>query len=491
MKSRQRSNSAGHEEGVALVLALLATLLVSLLGLYLVFSAETELRISDNDESATRARMAANAGINHAREALRGLRFSDQLTGPSGTYDGSPANLAQARTYDFRNPVDWFAAGTLDLLDPAADPGGLSSAGIINTGYFGSTFGVEIIPGGGIAFAGLNPNGGGTLISARYFVKVSDNNGEASELARDPADNPFIDGDGTLLVRSVGVARTLLEPMSSYPRRNSVVVYEARFQRNLLFSLDSAVVIEGNGVDASFIGGGNLVVGGAGGPGIGVVDSNVEDPIHPATLIAAAANGMCHITGGGRPDPSIEDITATISSDPSGSGLLSATYLFDFAHRQVSRWADQALPAGPVRWDEGNAPDLGTYDTSKSPNDPSQHPRVFYVDGDLTLQGNVSGAGVLVVTGDFAAIGPIKWTGLIIVIGTGSVELDGASPGILGGIVVAKIAGEEGAQEFGTPSFHMRGGSVVRFDSEAVQMAVRLFPVNQTGFREITRSMDP
>ena len=35
-------------------------------------------------------------------------------------------------------------------------------------------------------------------MTARYFVKVTDNNGDASELEADPSDNPFFDGDGII-----------------------------------------------------------------------------------------------------------------------------------------------------------------------------------------------------------------------------------------------------------------------------------------------------
>ena len=60
--------------------------------------------------------------------------------------------------------------------------------------------------------------------TARYFVKVSDNNGEASERALDPGDSPFVDGDGIVVIRSMAEAKTMRETVgkiipSSGPRQ--------------------------------------------------------------------------------------------------------------------------------------------------------------------------------------------------------------------------------------------------------------------------------
>ena len=68
-----------------------------------------------------------------------------------------------------------------------------------------------IIPLTGIALSSPNPYGSGTIITSRYFVKVTDNNGEASERAAEGVgpgqpDDPFVDADGTVIIRTMGVA---------------------------------------------------------------------------------------------------------------------------------------------------------------------------------------------------------------------------------------------------------------------------------------------
>ena len=55
------------ESGAALLLALLALTLLSLLGFLMSLSATTGVQISDNYESHVRGDSAALAGLNHAR----------------------------------------------------------------------------------------------------------------------------------------------------------------------------------------------------------------------------------------------------------------------------------------------------------------------------------------------------------------------------------------------------------------------------------------
>src|SRR5262245_37533605 len=122
------------QEGLATLMALVGLSLFSLLGLYAALNATTEVRISDNYESQVQARFAAQAGLNHAQELLRGLQFGDQLKGPDGVNDTGGVYLAQAKTYSFRNPLSWAALRSLSIVDPAPGLAGVNYDGILNTG---------------------------------------------------------------------------------------------------------------------------------------------------------------------------------------------------------------------------------------------------------------------------------------------------------------------------------------------------------------------
>src|SRR5438034_1341366 len=216
---------SSSQQGLALFIAVVALSVFSLLGLYVSLNATTEVRISENYESRQQAGLAARAGLNHARELIRGLEFNDLLRGPDGlkpnpsTYPSTPS-----KKYAFRNWIDWPTARSLNIMNPDSAVSGLPDDGLFNTGD-----GTILIPATGIALTAPNPYGAGTVITARYFVKVTDN---------DDGDNdPFTDKDGIVIVRSTGVAQTLRETGGGAVRANSVAVYEARFKRSQTFGI--------------------------------------------------------------------------------------------------------------------------------------------------------------------------------------------------------------------------------------------------------------
>ena len=173
------------EEGLATLIALVALGLFSVIALYASFNATLQVRMSDNYEAQVQAILAARAGLDHTREAMRGIANDDMLLGPDGTNDTSGSYLTTARKASFRNPLTWDLARAVDILNPAADVAGLADDGLLNTGHYNTTNGTEIVPKTGIALSAPDPYGGGTITTTRYFVRIADNNGEATELAAD------------------------------------------------------------------------------------------------------------------------------------------------------------------------------------------------------------------------------------------------------------------------------------------------------------------
>ena len=96
----------------------------------------------------------------------------------------------------------------------------------------------------------------------------------------DLADNPFVDGDGIVVVRSMGVAQTILEKTGANLRRNSVALFEARYKIRTVFNLDAALVVQGNIVLPSesvmFNGASFLIQGGAINRGIATIDVETD-----------------------------------------------------------------------------------------------------------------------------------------------------------------------------------------------------------------------
>jgi hypothetical protein len=88
------------------------------------------------------------------------------------------------------------------------------------------------------------------------------------------------------------------------------------------------------------------------------------------------------------------------------------------------------------------------------------NPQITYVNGDLTLGG---GAGVLVVTGSLTISGGMQFNGLILVIGQGSVLINGGGAGaIYGSMFVANTNAATSPftqlATLGSPQFTWHGG---------------------------------
>jgi len=483
------------EKGFALLISVIVLALFCLIGFYLAINAATVIRISDNYEAEVHARFAAYAGLDHARAAFRGLSFDDQLRGPDGRYDDSTGYMNQARSFPFRNPVDWSVAQALDIFDPRPDVGGTADDGILNTGLYRSIPGTALIPATGAALSAPGPEGSGGAVIARYFVKITDNNGEPSERAGDPLDNPFIDGDGAILARSVGIAPSIRGHSAGAGRNNSVVVFEGRFRRLRAFDLDAPLVVQGISARSSatlmFEGDAFLVQGGTGDPGIAVLDADRSDGISPLSEIASQiAPGQEFCVQGQGPLPSLRDLTSTLESDPSKALLLNKDFLWDFTRRRVKKLADSSFH-GDQDWTMGNAPDLGFYDLSEPMNAPGQRPRITLVDGNLAIGGSAAGAGLLVVTGKLSAVGPFAFTGLALVAGAGELDAPGAAWTLTGGVYIASVAPSGSSLNWGAVRLSLRGSGAVIFSRAAIRMALALIPPDQVGFREITSSLDP
>lgn len=469
-------------DGSALLFVLLVLSIISLLGLFMTVDAVTGLHISDNYESRERASCASITGLDHAHALMRGRNFNAFLVGPDGDFDSSSSYLELAGKYEFRNPISVSLAQSLNLSNPEADVSGLPDDGLLNTGFHNGTAGIPLIPLTGIARKSPKPDGPEEFISSRYFVKVADNNGDASELEGDPGDSPFSDGDGVVIVRSMGVAGTIPDFTGSVPRKNSIVVYEGRFRRYSVFDSAPALLVLGSRVLPIFDG--DYEIDGGLFPGIGVIDTDEADAVLPGSIIGSGPFGMGIITGAGLPSPSVQDMTRQVVSDTERSRILDPLYLQRFLYGTAPKIADNYY-TGPQYWDPGTVPDIGSYDPEEPYNAPEQNPKLTVVQGDLRMTGDICGGGLLIVTGELQLLDSTRFDGLILVIGSGRLIVDTAGSGITGGVVLANLNEEHGEAEFGMPTFSIRGNSSIRADAGAVETAQSLIPPVRVGFREI------
>lgn len=110
---------------------------------------------------------------------------------------------------------------------------------------------------------------------------------------------------------------------------------------------------------------------------------------------------------------------------------------------------------------------------------------ITYVEGDLTLSGNGTGHGILVVTGTLTMSGNFTWYGVIFAVGDGIVDMGGGGNGqILGSIWVAKIWDSHTTKNLldtmGSPTFHWNGGgnNGVQYDHCYVTNLLEAIPLD-------------
>jgi hypothetical protein len=291
----------------------------------------------------------------------------------------------------------------------------------------------------------------------------------------------------------MGIAQTLAVGPQAGMLSNSVVVYEARFKRFSTFALDAPVVVQSSAVGPAavdmFSGSTFLIQGGPDAPGIAVIDTSMQDGVEPAQEILSRLGQNQTLCVQGAGSPPIRNITPAIAAHTDKRLLLDQASSWRFVRQSVPRFADNAL-LGPQFWMGASPVPLGSYDPALPPASPGQDPLVTYVDGDLFVDGNLVGGGLLVVTGKVTIQGHFIFNGLILVLGAGELDIRGWST-VSGAIFLAGLSNVNGNLSWGTAKLSVGENCRIRFDRAAIQAAVNLIPAAQLGCREITPIIDP
>ena len=118
-----------------------------------------------------------------------------------------------------------------------------------------------------------------------------------------------------------------------------------------------------------------------------------------------ADNQYSNITGEGG-HPSINDDTLEVKDSPNedADNIFSPAYLQKIA-TQLGAVADYSYPTGT---------DTSTKFTGGDVFGTTANPKITYVKGDLDIQGNCGGAGIIVVTGNMSGNGGFEFEGLVL-----------------------------------------------------------------------------
>ncbi|RPJ59873.1 MAG: hypothetical protein EHM23_12590 [Acidobacteria bacterium] len=469
-----------NQRGIALVVALILAVLMSLLALSLTFSSMKEAATSNEFENHEKALLVADAGFNEVKQMLRG-RNLDQILRTSASvpqYVPNPSSWPTA----VRMPVLPIDARNIDFDSPPS-----STSGRTVTGLMTPPLGRLITT---------------SAYSGRYFAKLTDNEDEGPwGLPNDPS----TDHDGFVYLRVVGIQRGHFGEVNTHGTqvKNSVAVVEVQLKRDMTFAVESPLSIYGRNASSGFSGNSfeidgydhsgmdyNQVVGGHS-------DQNLPafpgiSCLYDAAGQGDAAGAVDAVTGqlsdqqqnnivGEGGTPSVRDATQDVRDSPNEDAIniFDGNFLVNFAN-SMAAVADYKYPDGATL--SGDEIQLGT----------SENPKVTLALGDLQLNGSGEGAGIMIVRGTLDVGGSFTYDGVILVLGEGELRLHGANKSFLGGIYVVNVTkNADGSATFGTPTVDVQGNSRFYMKSDSIAMGYSLLPMRVLSWREVTPEIEP
>ncbi|WP_416138244.1 hypothetical protein ACM26W_17475 [Halomonas sp. HK25] len=208
-----------------------------------------------------------------------------------------------------------------------------------------------------------------------------------------------------------------------------------------------------------------------------VVEGLIDDKFEGGALPAITTNGQQSYIedqiGTGR----IDNYTGGIS-DEIGNSILSDADKFNAFIEDLKAYA----AANNRAFDS-----ISTTGKDKTDLGSSSNPLITHVTGDMALTGNASGAGILLVDGDYGTAGTPYFEGLVIVLGNTFGIAGGGNGGLSGALISAPMQDslEEGVEkQFSNTDVVTAGGGTAAYshDPGALSAAFDLLPVGLQDF---------
>jgi hypothetical protein len=455
------------------LIVIICSILLTLLGLVLTTSTMTEFASSTEAEAREQALLAADAGFNSVKASLRGKDLTEVLAATTTVNQyiaGYPVPEDEdGLSYFNRNPMAAVEAVNVNFETPPAAVGTRDVNGL------------------------LTPPEGVVVGTGRYFAKISDNDdGDA---------NPLVDADGEIVVRVMGVHRSSAAETQAYGTRsnNAVAIIEASLRRDVSFDFSSPFTVAGPCMSATISGGsfrldgaphdidGNPIAGTAE-AGLSLINNNpgglpADAGCARSTACSVMGSSASQITGdtgecsGGA---SIQDDTGQVRSSPNedAKNIFDPNWMASVINR-IGPVADRTLSGGHY-----SGIGAGSWGTPTNPE-------ITVIEGDLTVTGSGSGAGILVVKGDLDVGGAFDFTGLVLVTG-GTTYIHGVNKEFVGGIFTADIVDNgDGTYSYGSTNVDIRGKSLFAYSGAGISLGYSLLPMKTIAWREITREIEP
>jgi hypothetical protein len=479
-----RNNGCNRERGIALIMALLALLLISAVGLGMIYMSSAETAINGNYKDTQVAFFAMRGGLEEMRDRLRSNARTPLNTAPNVLPTTAMPGTPNSMIYIVNS------SGAGDPVDPKT---------FANNPYFDDEFCHEYFNGSGVAWVapgtpcqavGAPPAGS----IEPYIVSDDPHTGTASSLKykwvrltlkqNATSGNPLVPAtwvDSTQLANAQVCwdATNLMERPSTAMGGAATCDLVTTNQVEPVY-LVTAMAVTPSGsrrVGQYEVSAFNMSPPPAGlsldgpAPNFGTPNSNnasVNGTDQSGTP-PAVPNG-CSTNFGNQPaigTDNAADAASVLAQTKRPANFTGTTPAITDQGPALTNWntpaelnaivsemsdvADVTCPGSPKC-------SLSTYGTVAAP-------QITFVNGDFSMSG-ATGSGILVVTGTLTISGVMQWNGLILVIGDGSMVVNGAGDGtVYGEIFVANTHGAGGT--LGSPSFNWNGGgkAVVYYNS--------------------------
>jgi hypothetical protein len=451
------------ESGVALLISLFALLLICVVGVALVMASGTHSALTGNYHSATSVYYGALAGLEEGRGRLlpKSPNYFNTLVAPPGSL------LAPGQVRYVINPLPGETVAPWDTGTPTTYP---------DTEYQ-QEFGANpaptpaipaVIPPIGVPpflykWVRINP----ITPASEANIGVQVKNGFTSTTT------PVLFANNQLTLDPPGAQALEITALAATPngsqRMLQYVVAPVTFNLNFL----AALTMVGT-VGATFTGPASppaLTIDGTDAPGAGGCPGGA-----PVAGIGIAGN----------PPPTVAISGATVVPTPPPAGYTALTLgpnLQTVSGLQalvqlIEQNADVFPPAGPQT------------QTIFPPTMSPSNPVTIAVNGDLDLSTwTGQGYGVLLVTGTLTYNPASSWSGIILVIGQGTVVSTGSGGGsIFGAVLVAQIVANGGPPTLSTPSWTASGGNTIQYSSCWVNAVQSPTAYKILSFREIPQT---
>jgi hypothetical protein len=527
MRTRKQTWRCEAESGAALLIAIFALLLISVVAIALVVSSGTDAALGGNYRTSAGAYFAGVAGLEEARgrllwknpDYLNKTNAFPTLLAPNGLPTWGPTQVFYIKNPAGGETVDPLSANPVDYPDTeyaTEFTGGLGGA---NVQWVTSVSPVTApLPGPSYKWARITPatekslnidvDGDGSVdpsSNVRLFY-------EPANLDSSCKPRPGLVPEGKLV--SVVCGSTIASPTPAAVQVLEITalsVVPSGGRRLLQYvvaplvispdyadqNFPAALTIAGPGSTYQFSGTPNYKIDGRDACSATTPQGSVQaigytDPAFYGVTFPQVLPGKNNYPGyplvpSGPPPPTYMPTTPSISNVPSvlqqswqNPGALNAVM------QDVTNSADVVL----------TGPSTGADISTHAPTMSNSNPMTIVVNGDLNLTGLVNpGFGLLVVTGRLTSDPRVTWNGLVLVVGQGNFAYNAGitgSGGFQGAILVAKTLDNSGnvlgGTQLGSASFISTGTSTnlgITYNSCVARSAQGPLAYKVLSFREI------